>query len=193
MISLSMRRALGKGWICVTLLCIVSLVFAWILPAAVSEVTQGGLLVPKILDQYVMTWTASDARHFYETLGVAGRDAYRNYYLKFDFWFPVLSLSLFYVSLLSLAFPAGSRLSWLNLTPVLLWLSDVAENLNHFTMAGDYPNLSPMSLAVGPAFTFVKWMLIFGLLLLALTGAAIRIVSSRNAARLRREQARPVH
>ena len=92
--------------------------------------------------------------------GAAGRDAYRLYYLRFDFWFPVLSLSLFYVSLLSLAFPAASRFSWLNLTPILLWLSDAAENLNHFEMAGDYPNLATMSLAVGPIFTFVKWVLI---------------------------------
>jgi hypothetical protein len=139
--------------------------FCWIVPHAVAEVTAGRTLAPKILDEYYPTWTADDARRLYAALGVRGRQAYRAYYLHLDFWFPMLTLSLFYVSLLSLAFKPSSRWSWLNLLPIAMWVSDVAENLNHFSMAGSYPMLSSFSLTWGPLFSASKYGLMTVLLL----------------------------
>jgi len=171
---------LGRVWICAALFLVALVLFTWVVPAGVAEVTGDRHLAPKILDEYIMTWTPSEATHFYETIGPAGRSAYRQYYLKLDFWFPVLSLALFYASLLSLAFPARSRWAWLNLTPVALWVCDGAENINHFTMAQSYPNLSDFSLEAGPWFTFVKWVLIFALPLIALAGFAGQILRPRT-------------
>jgi hypothetical protein len=54
------------------------------------------------VDEYYLPWTASDARPFFTALGTAGRAAYQNYYLTLDFWFPVLSLTIFNTALLSL-------------------------------------------------------------------------------------------
>ena len=139
--------------------------------------TAHGQGAPKILDEYVMTWTPDIARHFYAAIGPEGREAYQQYYWHLDFWVPVLSLTLFYISLLSLAFPTQSRLTWLNLLPIPMWMMDAGENLNHFMMARMYPNLSTFSLSFGPWFTFIKWVLIFSIPIVALFGFAARALN----------------
>jgi hypothetical protein len=55
-----------------------------------------------------------------------------------------------------------------------MYVSDIAENLNHFTMAGAYPNLSSFSLIWGPWFSGAKYGLMTVLPLLALAGFAAR-------------------
>lgn len=175
--NLSKRLAtlLGRWWICSALFAVALVMFTWIVPAGVAEVTGNRLLAPKILDEYIITWTPAEAHRFYEAIGSQGRYAYQQYYWKLDFWFPVLSLTLFYISLMSLAFPARSHWVWLNLTPLALWLCDGAENINHFTMARSYPALSTFSLEAGPCFTYVKWVLIFAIPLIALAGFLGRV------------------
>ena len=166
-------RALGRWWICLALFGASLLLFGWIVPNGVAEVTGGRTLAPQILDEYIITWTPEDAQRFYAAIGANGRAAYRAYYLHLDFWFPVLTLTLFYMSLLSLVFRPGTRLAWLNLTPLLMYASDAAENLNHFAVAGAYPALSPASLTYGPLFSGTKWVLIMGLPVVALIGFAV--------------------
>ncbi|MEJ1962111.1 MAG: hypothetical protein WDO56_11450 [Gammaproteobacteria bacterium] len=146
------------------------LLFVWIVPAGVAKVTAGGTLAPKILDQYILTWRPDDARGFYAALGASGRAAYRQYYLRLDFWFPVLTLTLFYMSLFALVFRPGTRWGWLVLTPLAMYACDAAENLNHFSMAASYPQLSALSLTFGPWFTAGKWVLLMGLPLVAFAG-----------------------
>lgn len=173
-LSVLLAARLGRWWICLALFVVSLVLFTWIVPAGVAEVTGNRQLAPKILDEYIMTWTPADAQHFYAAIGPKGRADYQHYYWKLDFWFPVLSLTLAYVSLLSLAFPARSRWVWLNLTPAALWLSDGAENINHFTMARTYPYLSAFSLSAGPWFTYIKWVLIFAIPLLAVIGFVVQ-------------------
>ena len=178
---------LGRWWVCGLLFAASLLMFCWIVPSAVGTVTAERTLAPKILDEYYLTWTPDDARHVYAALGVQGRLAYRAYYLHLDFWFPVLTLTLCYVSLLSLAFRPGSRWTWVNLLPFVMYASDVAENLNHFAMAGSYPVLSPFSLTWGPSFSATKYALMTLLPVLALAGFAVR--ATRRPVASRREGA----
>jgi hypothetical protein len=157
-----------------------AIIFPALVQPAAEKIVQHGAGAPKILDEYVMTWTPEDARQLYLAIGPEGREAIRHFYLHLDFWFPVFSLMLFYISLLSLAFPAQSPLAQLNLLPIPMWLLDEAENLNHFTMAGSYPDWSGFSLTVGPWFTFWKWVLIFGIPLLAALGFLLIAISRRR-------------
>ena len=165
-----MAEWLGRWSVCITFGVVATAMFTFLVPNGVAEVTLNRTLWPKILDEYYLTWNADDARHLYAALGQTGRQAYQLFYLKLDFWFPCLSLSIFYAALLSLAFPQGRSLSWLNLTAIPLYLSDVAENLNHFLMAGSYPSLPPLQLAIGPYLSLIKYLLITGLPVLTLIG-----------------------
>jgi hypothetical protein len=153
---------------------IAALIFSYFVPHGVAEITANGTLAPRILDEHYLTWTADDARQLFAALGPVGRRAYQLFYLKLDFWFPVLSLAVFYVGLLSRAFPPGTRLAWFNVLPAAMYVADAAENLNHFAMAGSYPQLSSMQLTFGPLLTLIKYLLITGLPLLALIGFARR-------------------
>ena len=163
---------LGRWSVCIAFGIIATIMFTVLVPGGVAEVTQNRTLAPRILDEYYLTWTADDARHLYAALGATGRRAYQHFYLKLDFWFPVMSLSVFYAALLSLAFPQGRRWSWLNLMPIPMYFSDMAENLNHFMMAGSYPDLPPLQLAIGPYLSLTKYLLITALPVFALIGFA---------------------
>lgn len=173
-ISDSLGRVLGRWWIFGVLFAASLLLFSWIVPHAVGVVTGGRTLAPKILDEYYLTWTPDDARHFYAAIGAQGRAAYRAYYLHLDFWFPVLTLTLCYSSMLSLAFPPGTRRSWYNLLPLVMYFSDMAENINHFSMAGSFPDLSDFSLTWGPWFSASKYAVMTVLPVIALVGAVAR-------------------
>jgi len=168
------RHLLGRWNICLILLLGPLIIFPVLVQPAAEAVVQHGQGAPKILDEYVMTWTPDEARHLYEAIGPEGREGIRQFYLRLDFWLPVFSLMLFYISLLSLAFPASSRLAWLNLLPIPMWLLDEAENINHFSMATSYPDWSPLSLTVGPWLTFWKWVFIFAIPAIAAFGFASR-------------------
>ena len=175
MISRTLRRLLGRWQICLVLSLGPLIIFPAFVQPAAEAIVHHGQGAPKILDEYVMTWTPQDAEQLYEAIGPDGRAAIRQFYLHLDFWFPVLSLMLFYISLLSIAFPASSRLAWINLLPIPMWLLDEAENLNHFTMAGSYPDWSSFSLTFGPWFTFWKWVLIFAIPVIAALGFGLNV------------------
>jgi hypothetical protein len=168
--SEAISRGLGRWSICLLFGVIATIMFTYLVPSGVAMITANRTLAPRILDEYYLTWSAGDALHLFAALGATGRRAYQLFYLRLDFWFPMMSLSLFYASLLSLAFPQGTRWSRLNLLPIPMYLSDVGENLNHFTMAGSYPDLPGWQLAIGPAISFAKYVLITALPMLALFG-----------------------
>lgn len=161
---------LGKCWVCIVFGVIAAIMFAFIVPDAVSKLTENRTLAPLILDEYYPTWATSQAQPFFAGLGDQGRLAYRTYYLTLDFWFPVLSLTIFYTALLSLAFPQSSSWRALNLAPLLMYAADMMENLNHFTMAGGYPELPQWQITIGPFLSLVKYGLITALPLVALVG-----------------------
>ncbi|MBB6107656.1 hypothetical protein HDF23_000386 [Mucilaginibacter lappiensis] len=134
--------------------------FGYLVPHGIDTVTNQRTLADKILDEYILTWTPADAQKLFTSLGPKGREAYQNFYLHLDFYFPVLSLTICYISFLSLAFRSNSKMAWINIAPILMWLMDTAENIDHFSMAGSFPHLSDFSLTYGPWFTFIKWVLI---------------------------------
>jgi hypothetical protein len=169
-----LNRWLGRWWVCVALGIVAGVMFGYFVPHAVFDLTEGRTLAPKILDEYYPTWSASDARDLYAALGPTGRHAYQLFYLRLDFWFPVLTLTLFYSSLLSLAFRERPRLRWMNLLPLVMYAADVAENLNHFAMAGSFPELSPARLTLGPVLSLTKYVLITALPLVAAMGFVSR-------------------
>jgi hypothetical protein len=165
-------KYLGHWWVCIVFGLIAVLMFTVLVPNGVNEVTANRTLAPRILDEYYPSWTAQNAQTLFASLGASGRRAYQLFYLKLDFWFPVLSLSMFYAGLLSLAVPQSSRWRQVNILPIAMYLFDLAENLNHFSMAGSYPDLPAAQLAVGPILTLLKYALITGLPLLAVAGFA---------------------
>lgn len=152
---------LGNWWAFSILFVLSGIMFGYLVPRAqkaiFAHVTTD--LPPKVLDVHVMTWTPVEARRLLEEIGPQGRRAYRNFYLYLDFWFPTLITSLMYCSLLALAFPSGSRFAWLVPLGMLGWLFDLAENVTHYTMACNYPDLSGFALKFAPLFTFWKWVL----------------------------------
>jgi hypothetical protein len=170
MMSNALSNWIGRWWVCVTFGVISTIMFGYLVPNAVAVVTENRTLAPRILDEYYLTWSASDARPFFKALGAAGRAAYQNYYLTLDLWFPVLSLTIFYTALLSLAFPIGKRWAWFNLLPLIMYACDMLENINHYTMAGRFPDLPVWQLQIGPILSLVKYILITALPMLALIG-----------------------
>jgi hypothetical protein len=171
---------LGRWALCIFFGIVSLVMFTVLVPRGIAEVTGNRTLAPLILDEHYLTWTRDDAINLYSALGEAGRKAYQMFYLKLDFWFPVLSLSLFYSGLLSLAFPRPNRLAWINALPVVMWLSDIAENLNHYFMAGIYPELPTLNLLVGPYLTLIKYVLITLLPMVALVGFALSRLSNQR-------------
>jgi hypothetical protein len=169
-LSEAISKWLGRWSICILFGVIATIMFTVLVPNGVATITANRTLAPRILDEYYLTWSADDARQLFAVLGATGRRAYQLFYLKLDFWFPLMSLSVFNASLLSLAFPQGTRWSRVNLLPIPMYLSDMGENLNHFMMAGSYPDLPAWQLAIGPFLSLTKYVLITALPIFALLG-----------------------
>jgi len=181
-----LNRIFTKWWLSVSLLVFAGICFGYLVPKAQKPIFANCIdtSVTKVLDERIMTWTPDDAKQFYNAIGQEGREAYSQFFLTLDFWFPSLSASLFYISLLSFAFPIGSRYSKLNLLPIIGWLMDVFENINHYIMAENYPKLSAFSLTAGPIFTFVKWFFVMAMPMIALIGFSIRVLQKTKKIKL---------
>jgi hypothetical protein len=171
-----MREIFANWWTCGILFVISAFCFSYLVPRTKAPIFKNSPYgAKKILDEYIMTWRSEIAKEFYGAIGSEGRRAYQNYYWKLDFWLPGLVTSLLYISLLSLAFQSDSLNTWIILFPFLAWLFDVAENINHFMMARSYPQLSQFSLRVGPTFTFLKWLLVMVIPIIAIVGFVIQV------------------
>lgn len=107
--SQAIAKWLGRWPVCIVFGVIATIMFTWAVPHGVAEITANRTIAPLILDEYYPTWTPDNARHLYAALGATGRARYQHFYLTLDFWFPVLSLCVFYAAMLSLAFPPGRR------------------------------------------------------------------------------------
>ena len=167
---------LGNWWAFAGLLLLTSFVFGFVIPRAKSPIFARAPadLPRRVLDEYMMTWRADDAERFMRDIGPEGRAAYRVFYRRTDFWFPGLVISLLYVSFLALAFPPPSPFAWVAITGLAGWPFDMAENINHYRLAGSYPRLSKSALAVGPMFTLIKWSLAVVLPLIGAAAFALR-------------------
>ena len=175
--GVTLTEIFGNWWTFGALFGASAGMFGYVLPRAKAPVfTDASPEIPrKVLDEYFWTWTPDIARRFFVGIGPQGRRAYRRFYWTIDFWFPSLIASLANLSLLLLAFPRASGLAWLGVLAFAGWLFDLLENVNHYTMAGTYPYLTPVSLRIGPWFTLTKWVFALAPLAVALVGFALRL------------------
>ncbi len=128
--------------------------FAYFLPHQIEKATLGGTRGgAKLLDKHIPTWTAQDADLLLSGLGAAGRQAYRHFYLTYDFYFPALLSSLALVSLLSILLRHRNRARYLVFLPVMPYVFDFAGNVNHLTMLEAWPDHPAFCWAVGPWLT----------------------------------------
>ena len=155
--------------------------FAFFLPQQIQQVTLGGTRGgAKLLDEQMLTWKAQDADLLLSGLGAEGRQAYRHFYLSFDFYFPALLSSLTLVSLLAILLrrhPGARRLA---LLPVVPYLFDFAENLNHLAMLTAWPDHPAFCWVVGPWFTAGKWVSLFGVLGVVAITAGLTLLDVRT-------------
>jgi hypothetical protein len=155
--------------------------FAYFLPKQIAMVTLDGTRGgAKILDEHIPTWTMQDADLLLSGLGAAGRQAYRHFYLTFDFYFPALLSSLTLVSLLSLLLRDRTRARYIAFVPFVPYLFDFAENLNHLTMLGAWPDHPAFCWTVGPWLTAGKWISLFCVVGIVALGAAMALLASRR-------------
>lgn len=180
-LSMALRAALGRWPVVVVTGLVTTGIFLLWVPRQVAIITDSGNRGGRILDEYYLTWTQGDAERLMTSLGPAGRAAYRTFYLTFDFWLPVLSLTVFFVAALSLAFPVHSRWSLLNLLPLIMYGFDIAENVNHFIMATVWPTQPWLVWSAGPLWTFGKYALVTLCGLLLLAGIASRLITRKVA------------
>jgi hypothetical protein len=154
------------------------LFFGYLVPRAKAPIFANvrTKLPHKVLDEYFPSWTPRIADTFLVAIGPDGRAAYRRFYLTMDFWFPGAMASLTIASFMLIAFPPTSGWAWLSVIAVPSWLFDVAENLTHFRMAGSYPNLSPLTLRLGPLFTRAKWVFAIMPLPIGVLGLVCRLL-----------------
>ncbi len=180
-------RILGRYPVLLLLALASTATFAHFLPQQILKVTIGGTRGgAKLLDEHVLTWTAQDADLLLSGLGDAGRQAYRHFYLTFDFYFPALLSSLTLVSLLAILFRQRIRARYVALLPVVPYLFDFAENLNHLTMLRAWPDHPAFCWVIGPWFTAGKWVGLFGVLGVVGLGAAMALVDARTWSNRRR-------
>ncbi len=174
-------RLLGRYPVLLLLAAASTATFVHFLPQQIAKVTLGGTRGgAKLLDEHLPTWTAADADLLLSGLGAAGRQAYRHFYLSFDFYFPALLSSLMLVSLLAILLRHRTRARYVALLPVVPYLFDFAENLNHLTMLGSWPDRPAFCWAVGPLFTAGKWISLFGVLGVVAFAAALALRDSRT-------------
>lgn len=181
--SAAIRRFFGSTVVLWVSLVISTMMFGVLVPAGSRAVTADGVRGARLLDEEVPTWSAAGAEALLAGLGPDGREAYQDFYLRLDFWFPVLSLSVFFAAALSLLYPVSSRLGWVNLLPLPLWLLDVAENVNHFTMAAAFPERFELSYQLGPLFTLAKWLVMAACIVLLVVGLVRRLAVRRARGR----------
>jgi hypothetical protein len=89
-VSEAISKWLGRWSICILFGMIATIMFTVLVPNGVATITANRTLAPRILDEYYLTWSADDARQLFAVLGATGRLAYQLFYLKLDFWFPVI-------------------------------------------------------------------------------------------------------
>jgi hypothetical protein len=179
-------RLLGRYPVLLLLALASTATFAYFLPQQIQQVTLGGTRGgAQLLDEHVPTWTVADADSLFTGLGAAGRQAYRHFYLTFDFYFPALLSSLTLVSLLAMLLRQRPRARYAAFLPVVPYLFDFAENLNHLTMLGAWPVHPAFCWAVGPWLTAGKWTSLFGVLGVVAAAAAVAVLDARTASKRR--------
>ena len=112
-----------------------------------------------LFDMSPMGYSYEDALALLNQLGEEGRNAYLSLQLVLDLFYPAL-FGLCYFCLAQWLFKLGrlnNRL-WLviSLLPILVCVSDYAENVSIWLMLTKYPSVSELLVAVSSFFTLLK-------------------------------------
>ncbi len=177
-IMMDVLVALGTWPAFAILMLLCCLFFGHLVPKAKAPIFASARinLPHKVLDEYFPTWTPQIAEGFLAAIGPDGRTAYRRFYRTMDFWYPGATASLAIASLVLIAFPPSSGWAWLCILAAPSWLFDLAENITHYRMARDYPDLPSAAVRFGPVFTGLKWLSALVPLPIALTGFVLRFL-----------------
>jgi hypothetical protein len=177
-------RLLGRYPVLLLLALASTATFAYFLPQQIAKVTLGGTRGGiKILDEYVLTWTAQDADLLLSGLGADGRQAYRYFYLTFDFYFPALLSSLTLISILTILLQHRTRARYVAFLPVVPYLFDFAENLNHLMMLGAWPDHPGLNWSLGPWLTAGKWVSLFAVVGVVALASVLALLNRRAKSR----------
>lgn len=171
------RPLLAHWWLFLGLAAASTAIFGYFLPQQRDTVTADGARGSKLLDEYLPTWTHEQGREFLTALGPAGRAAYQQFYVGFDFYFPVLTSSLALCAFIALMLRYTPEHRWLIMSPVVPYLFDVAENITHYTLAGNWPDDGGLLWTVAPVFTAAKWLSLVCIIAIAAFTVRVRLTS----------------
>jgi hypothetical protein len=169
-----MLQNLSPGWVVLLSLLVFLLFTALVLPAqaAQAELASQGAASPDTS----LFYTAAELYEMARAYGEVGRQAYIRARFTFDLLWPLVYLTFLATSLSWIyqrAFPPASSWQNANLVPFLAALLDYSENISTSRVMSRYPNLTPGIAGLAGIFTFLKWLLVSGSLLLLLLGLLV--------------------
>jgi hypothetical protein len=159
----------STGWVTLAAVLLFLVFAATVLPgqARIAAETSGGASSPDTS----LTYSVEELYTMAQAYGPDGRQAYIRARWTFDLVFPLVYTALLVTTLSRLSrrhFPPDSRWQWANLVPVMAMIFDYLENSATSLVMARYPATTAVIDYLAPAFTLVKWALVyasFGLLL----------------------------
>ncbi len=114
-------------------------------------------------------YTVEEVYGWIERYGETGRRAYMVGELTVDLIYPLVYTCLF-AGLIGFftRFPDGGKYRWLAISPALIWLFDLFENIGIVTMLYSYPDQLHGVARVTSWFTTIKWTLAYSVIALTL-------------------------
>ena len=169
---------LSTGWVALAGLVIFFIFSATVLPAQSAKIdtnsSQAG--TPDLSVFY----TPTDLYQMAEAYGEDGRQAFIYARLTFDVVWPLVYLFFLTTSiswLLKTSLPSDKALLSLNTLPLLAFLLDFLENFSNILVMARYPDHTPFIDWLAPTFTFFKWMMIAGSIIILFYAIALKIRS----------------
>lgn len=148
------------------------------------------VIVPAIYPKFdtldtQFSYTPAKAYELISSYGEGGRGSYALIEVTLDLAYPLLTAWMFSLMILytfQRAFPGHPWLSYLALSPYLILLADVLENISVLTMLLNYPRQLPSVAQLSNVFTTAKFLLTpLQLLFLAgLVGWLLQTIRSRR-------------
>lgn len=157
----------SKGWVALLSALVFVAFITLVLPgqSALAEQYSKGIGSPDLSFVY----STHDLYSMADAYGPAGRQAYIHARFSFDLIFPLV-FTFFLAAcsswLLGRLLPKTSPWRLLNLLPMAAMAFDYLENSAASIVMRRYPDLSPAAAFLAPPFTFIKWLLVGGSIIL---------------------------
>jgi flagellar biogenesis protein FliO len=149
---------ISSGKLVFVLIILTGVVYSLMLFITIPEVHKysNGL---KILDLMPLGYQFEDVGLLFKNLGVEGRNAYLYYQLPVDFLFLLLYSTCFcavFCYLIKKLGKQNSRLIYISLLPLVLGLSDLAENTGILILLRRYPEIHKTTVFISNTFSILK-------------------------------------